>query len=69
MIDVMILIGVFLGGAVAGFLALLRIGIAQEGRWLSEVPPTRIAVAARRFMCLHVQIMDADAADAVDGCR
>jgi hypothetical protein len=35
MIDLTILLGAFLTGAAAGFLVLLRVGSAQEGRWLS----------------------------------
>jgi hypothetical protein len=55
MIDLTILLGAFLTGAAAGFLVLLRVGSAQEGRWLSAQPPTRVASAARRFTSLHVQ--------------
>jgi hypothetical protein len=56
MINFVILVGVFLGGAAIGFLILLRVGSAQEGRWLHDEPPTRIAAAARRFTTLRVQI-------------
>ena len=62
MIDLMIVIGAFLGGAAVGFLVLLRLGSAQEGRWLHDEPPTRVAAAARRLTTLHVQ-MPADSRD------
>lgn len=61
MIQLTILVGVFLGGAACGFLVLLRIGAAQEGRWLRSTPPTRLAAAARRLSCLHVQAIDQSA--------
>jgi hypothetical protein len=56
MIDLTILLGAFLTGAAAGFLVLLRVGSAQEGRWLSAEPPTRVAAAARRLTSLRVQV-------------
>ncbi len=56
MIDLMILIGVFAGGGIVGFLVLLRIGSAHEDRWLRPEPPTRTAAAARRFTGLHVRM-------------
>jgi hypothetical protein len=68
MIELVILIGAFVGGAAAGFLALLRIGMAKEGHSLRDMPPTRIAMAARYFTSLRVQMPGADA-DPADGCR
>jgi hypothetical protein len=57
MIEVTILLGVFLAGVTAGFLLLLRLAAAQEGRHLSAEPPTRVAAAARRLTGLHVQML------------
>ena len=56
MIELTILLGVFLFGVMAGFLLLLSVAAAQEGRRLRARPPTRIAAAARRVAGLRIQV-------------
>ncbi len=57
MIELTILLGVFLSGVVAGFLLLLRVAAAHEGRHLRAEPTTRVAAAARRVTGLRVQLL------------
>lgn len=54
-IDLIILICVFLAGAAAVVLVLLRVAALQEGRYLRAQPPSRLAAAARRLNGLCVQ--------------
>jgi hypothetical protein len=55
MIDLAMLLGVFLGGVAAGFLLLLRVAGAQEGRNLRADPRTQVAAAARRLTGPYVR--------------
>ena len=52
MITIMILIATFIAGAIAGIIALLRLGIAREecDKSLLDEPPTRAAAATRRIV-------------------
>ena len=56
MIDLAMLLSAFLAGVAAGFLLLLRVAAAREGRYLRADPPTRVAAAARRVTGLYVQV-------------
>ena len=67
MTELAILLIVFLVGAAAGFLLLLRVADAQEGRNLRTEPPTRTAAAARRLTGLYVRAPIAPAGSADNG--
>jgi hypothetical protein len=51
-IVIILLVVTFLGGAIVGIMALLRLGIAQDERSesLSNVSPTRVSAATRRTL-------------------
>lgn len=55
MIDLAVLLGVFLFGVAAGFVLLLRVACAQEGRTVRAEPPGPVAAAARRMAGLYVR--------------
>src|SRR5579875_1683873 len=66
MVELMLLLAVFLAGAVAATLVLLCVGSGREDReaTLRDVPPTRAAAVERRMMGLHVRMPQVSGSDA-----